>query len=98
MEKQLKKYREWQVQNHKWELCCDIEDTNSLYIQWHELSKKERMHWIGVYGVDCEDMFNEFATKECKVDTAVLCPDLKLRDIIDWPEGFCMLVFKTKDN
>ncbi len=97
MQEQLNKYREWQRQNPEWELCCDIEDTNSLYIQWNDLSKEERMHWIGLYGVGGEEAFEEFGISICKVQEAVLCTDLKLRDVKDWPHGFCMLVFKT-DN
>ena len=95
MEEQLKKYREWQKQNQEWELCCDVTDTDALYIQWGELPKRERMSWIGTYGRCAEDAFNEFATKKCKVERAVLCPDMQLRGVLDWPHGFCMLVFKT---
>ena len=97
MNEQLSKYRDWQKENSEWELCCDINDTDSLYIQWEELSKRVRMSWIGTYRAGAKDAFEEFATKKCKVETAVLCPDMQLRNVLDWQPGFCMLVFKT-DN
>jgi len=95
MEEQLEKYRQWQKENPAWELICDMPETESLYIQWNELPKAERMHWIGTYRESSKDAFEEFGVKRCKVKTAVLCPDLRLLDPLDWPEGFCMLVFKT---
>lgn len=95
MENQLKKYRDWQKENPEWELCCDVDDAESLYVQWDELPKSERMFWVGTYGVESKDAFEEFATKQCKVKTAVLCPNLQLLEIKAWPHGFCMLVFQT---
>lgn len=97
MKEQLAKYRQWQKRNPEWELCCDIQDTNAMYVQWEELSNRERMSWIGAYRDSAKDAFEEFAIKKCKVEQAVLCPDMQLRDVMDWPHGFCMLVFKT-DN
>ena len=97
MKEQLVKYREWQKQNPEWELCCDIGDTEVLYVQWEELPKRERMSWIGAYRDSAKAAFEEFAVKWCKVQRAVLCPDMQLRDVMDWPHGFCMLAFKT-DN
>lgn len=95
MKQQLEKYRQWQLNNPEWELICDIENTDFLYIQWNELSKRERMSWLGTYRENAKDAFEEFADKKCKVETSVLCPDMKLRNVSDWPNGFCMLVFKT---
>ena len=95
MQKQLAKYREWGKQNPEWELICDIEDSDALYVQWEELTSRERMSWVGTYRTAARDAFEEFAIKRCKVKRAVLCPDMQLRDVMDWPHGFCMLVFKT---
>ncbi len=95
MKKQLTEYRKWQKENPEWELICDRDETESLYVQWHELPKSERMSWIGMYRDCAKEAFEEFSIKECKVDQAVLCPDLKLREVNKWPKGFCMLVFKT---
>lgn len=95
IEEQLKKYREWQKQNPEWELICDIQETKSLYVQWNELPVVERRVWVDNFGDAAKDAFEEFGTKRCKVKTAVLCPDLQLRDVGKWPEGFCMLVFKA---
>ena len=95
MEQQLKKYRQWQKENPEWELICDIDNQDALYVQWHELPKAERMSWIGMYREDPRAVFEEFGTKRCKVSNMVLSPDLTLHKIIDWPEGFCMAVFKT---
>lgn len=95
MEAQLEKYRQWQKEHPEWDLFCDMDDTDHLYVQWNELPKAERMSWIGTYRDSARDAFEEFGTKKCKVEKAVLCPDLKLRNVLDWPPGFCMLVFKT---
>jgi hypothetical protein len=89
MEAKLREYRDWQKQHPEWELCCDIANCE-------ELPKRERMSWIGSYRDAAKDAFEEFAVKRCKVRTAVLCPDMQLREVMDWPHGFCMLVFKTK--
>ena len=97
MEQQLEKYRQWQKEHPEWELVCDIEDSEALYIQWHELPKAERMYWVGFCREDPKGAFEEFGVKRCKIKQAVLCPDLELRNVLAWPEGFCMLVFKT-DN
>ena len=97
MEEQLARYREWQKQNPEWELCCDIQDTDALYVQWEELLNRERKQWISDFHDSAKNAFDEFAIKRCKVQNAVLCPDMQIRDVMDWPNGFCMLVFKT-DN
>ena len=97
IEGQIQKYKEWQQQNPEWELLCDIEDTDALYIQWHELPKAERMSWIGSFRGDPKGAFEEFGIKKCKIPVMCLAPDLKLHDIMDWQPGFCMTVYKT-DN
>ncbi|HUW90043.1 MAG TPA: hypothetical protein VMV43_05935 [Candidatus Nanopelagicaceae bacterium] len=47
---------------------------------------------------DAKECFEEFGTKRCKVENMVLSEDLKLYDILDWPPGFCMSVYKTGDK
>jgi len=94
MKQQLEKYREWQREYPEWQLICDIPETD-LYTQWNELPKAERMSWVGTYGRDAKEAFEEFGVKKCKVPCMVLGPDLHLREISDWPEGFCMTVYKT---
>ena len=91
----LERCREWQKENPDWELCCDIHDSENLYIQWHDLIKNERMSWIGEYGSAAEDAFEEFAIKTCKIKRMVLDEDMKLHDIDDWPYGNAMTVFQT---
>jgi len=95
MKQQLEKYRKWQKEHPEWELICDIPDTDSLYIQWNELSKAERMSWIGTYREGAKDMFEEFGIKRCKVPQMVLGEDLEFYEVSDWPYGFCMTVYKT---
>ena len=53
------------------------------------------MSWIGTYGRCAKDAFEEFATKRCKVECAVLDKDMNLHDILDWPQGKAMMVFRT---
>ena len=85
--------REWQKKNPEWELICDIKNSDNLYVpQWHGLSEKER----GLWGNN-EDYFNECADKKCKVETKVLGEDFKLYDILSWPHGKAMQVFRTKN-
>ncbi len=91
----FEKFREWQKENPEWELCCDIPDTDILYIQWNELPKNERMSWIGTYGRDAKNAFEEFGTKRCKVLAKVLSDKFELHEETDWPYGEAMLVFKT---
>ena len=91
----FEKFRKWQKENSEWELCCDIPNTDIFYIQWNELSKNERMSWIGTYGRGAKDMFEEFGIKRCKVQQKVLDDNLELHEVSDWPCGEAMLVFKT---
>lgn len=92
----IERCREWQKQNPDWELICDIEKTDSLYFQWAELPRKEKMHWIGKYRDAARDAFEEFATKQCKVDHKVLDSTLQLHEPLDWPHGHAMAVYRTK--
>ena len=90
--KMLAEFREWQRLNPEWSLICDIEDTDSLYVQWHELPKPERMSWIGKYGEGGRWAFEEFGNKRCKVERKFLNSCLELVD--EWPEGEAMSVYK----
>jgi hypothetical protein len=93
---QLKIYRAWQQMNPSWELICDIKDRGaSLYIQWDGLPAAEKRLWRRVYREDPQGAFQVFGTNRCKVKQMCLAPDLELHEIMDWPEGFCVLVFKT---
>ncbi len=90
-----KRCKTWQRENPKWELCCDIGNTDRLYVQWDELPKEERMHWIGKYNDCAKDAFEEFGSKQCKVEKRVLDCNMNLHKIEDWPNGHAMTVFKT---
>lgn len=95
-QEQLAIYRNWQKENPEWQLVCDLgEKTSRLYVQWAELPQKEKARWRRIYGIAGRDAYNEFAIKRCKVKHGVLCPDLKVRPIAEWPAGFCMGVYKT---
>ena len=90
----VERCRVWQQANPDWELVCDIEDCDPLYIQWSELPKAERMSWIGSYRSSARDAFEEFGIKRCKVEKKVLNSGLELCD--KWPQGHAMRVFRTK--
>jgi len=94
-QEQVEIYREWQKKNTDWELICDMEETEHLDVQWNELQKAERMHWVGSFREDPKGAFEEFGIKKCKFQSACLAPDLKMYDILNWQPGFCMAVFKT---
>lgn len=83
------------MENPDWELCCDIADTDYLYIQWSELPKRVRMSWVGKYGSGAKEMFEEFGAKACKVECMVLDQNMRLHHLGDWPEGYAMTVFQT---
>ena len=93
----IEQFREWQRQNPDWELVCDMpsEAVDALYVQWSELSKAERMSWIGSYGRSGRDAFEEVGIKRCKVPHMVLGADMELHDITDWPHGEAMTVYQT---
>ena len=96
MQKYVENCRKWQQKNPDWELVCDIPESGSLYIQWHELSKADRMSWVGSYGTEAQAAFEEFGIKECKVETKTLDSEFSLCS--EWPSGPAMLVFRTKIN
>jgi hypothetical protein len=92
----IERCRKWQLENPDWELICDMGSTEHLYVQWNELPKAERMSWIGSYKSDAKDAFEEFATKQCKVEYKVLDNQLNMHDTRNWPAGNTMMIFHTK--
>lgn len=95
MKEFVERCRKWQKENPDWELICDINDTDYLYVQWSELPKSARMSWVGSYGTEAREMFEEYGRKPCKVDCMVLDNDMRLHDLKDWPQGHTMTVFRT---
>lgn len=89
----INKFRAWQKQNPDWQLICDLPEADSLYIQWDEITNRERMRWIGTYRRDAREAFEEFSIKKCKVVKKFLNSDLELCD--EWPQGEAMTVFLT---
>jgi len=89
----VERAREWQKANPEWQLICDIGDTETLYQQWSELPKRERMSWVGKYGESARSAFEEFGTKRCKVESAVLNADMQLCEV--WPMGEAMRAYRT---
>jgi hypothetical protein len=58
----------WCEKHPGWKRICDIEDSNSLYKTWDELSEKEKKSWINYYGVlGAKGAWEEFGHKPCKV-------------------------------
>ena len=93
MEKFIERCRAWQKQNPDWELICDIDDTEYLYVQWSEIPKNVRMSWIGKYSTGAKDMFEEYGSKQCKVERKVLDENMHLVTV--WPRGNAMTVYRT---
>lgn len=92
------KCRDWQKKNRDYELCCDVPDASIHYVQWSELPKAERMSWVGSFGRCAKDAFEEFGTKRCKVEVSVLDCNMNLLDVMSWPPGNAMMVFRTKQD
>lgn len=97
MKKFITRCREWAKNHPGWELICDIEDSGKYYTQWKDLTRKERMYWIGTYRREGKSAFEEFGTKECKVEIGVIDCNMILHEINDWPNGLAMTVLKTAD-
>ncbi len=98
MENSLEKFRKWQRQNPDWELVCDFDgDINSLWVGWPDITKSERMHWIGKYGAEARSAFEEFGTPRPKVEIKTLGEDLRLYPMTEWPADMkAMSVYRTK--
>ncbi|MRY42793.1 hypothetical protein [Clostridium beijerinckii] len=59
---------EWCDKHEGWKRICDIEDSDSLYKNWDELSDKEKKPWIGYYGeFSAESAWRELEKRPCKV-------------------------------
>lgn len=58
---------EWCKKHEGWKRICDIDDSDSLYKTWNDLTEKEQEPWIREYGSSAEGAWGEFARKPCKV-------------------------------
>lgn len=59
---------EWCEKHSGWKRICDIDDSDSLYKTWNDLSKKEKRPWIRDFGeLGAEDAWRELGRKPCKV-------------------------------
>ncbi len=94
----IEQFRNWQTEHPEWQLLCDIADSDALYIQWDKLPKAERMSWIGKYGEDAKEMWEEYGIKKCKVPVMVLSDKLELHEKSDWPHGEAMTVYRVANN
>lgn len=72
-----------------WLRICDMDDTNCYYVQWAELSDRERNSWGSEYA------YNEWATKRKKVKTGFISGKGEFFfDILDVPRWHnSMMVF-----
>ncbi|GAA5416216.1 hypothetical protein Pryu01_01248 [Paraliobacillus ryukyuensis] len=58
----------WCENNKGWARICDIENVDSLYKNWAELSEKEKSYWVKQFGqYDAESAWIEFGKSPCKV-------------------------------
>ena len=63
----LKESLNWCETHPGWKRICDIEDTDSLYKTWDELSDKEKRPWIKEYKSGAEECWGEYGKNPCKV-------------------------------
>lgn len=67
-EQAAEKAIEWCANHPGWKRICDIENSDSLYKVWEELSEKARKSWINEYGeYSAESAWREFGERPCKV-------------------------------
>jgi hypothetical protein len=59
----------WCKNHPGWQRICDIEDPDTLYEQWGDLSPRIRRAWETEYRSDAKDAWQEFGTAKCKVPT-----------------------------
>lgn len=52
---------EWCEHHPKWQRICDIEDSDALMLQWHEIPRRDRKAWIERYGDSAEDAWLEYS-------------------------------------
>lgn len=90
----IQKFREWAAKNPDWKLICDMteEENESLYEQWNELPKNERMSWIGRFGSEAHRAFEEFGIKRCKVERRFLNEQMEICS--EWPTGCAMTIYR----
>lgn len=80
---------EWCKKHPAWLRICDLGNTDCYYVQWAELSDRERERWGSEYA------YNEFATKRQKVKTGHVSGKGEFfSDILDVPRWHnSMMVF-----
>lgn len=80
---------DWCAKHPAWIPICDLDDTNCYYVQWDELSDRERRRWGSEYA------YNEFATKRRKVKVGFVSGKGEFfADILDVPRWHnSMMVF-----
>lgn len=80
---------EWCKSHPAWVRICDLGNTDCYYVQWGELSDRERASWGSEYA------YNEFATKRKKVRTGHISGKGEFfEDILDVPRWHnSMMVF-----
>jgi len=67
-EQASQKALEWCKKHKGWQRICDIENSDSLYKTWDELSERIRKTWIEEFGKSCaESAWKEFGARPCKV-------------------------------
>jgi len=89
----IEKFRAWAKNNPGWELICDMEDSDQYYGSWSDLSKTERMSWVGIHGRYAKNAWREFGIRRCKVTTRFL--NDKLEVCTKFPAGQAMMIFFT---
>lgn len=79
-----------------WEMICNIEDSDSLYYTWDDLTKREKNLWIRDFGkYSAKDAWEEFGIAKCKVPTGFVADDGKFyKSIMDLKNKNFMMVFK----
>lgn len=89
VEQASKHASEWCKKHPAWMRICDLDDTDCYYVQWNELSERERNYW------GSEDAYNELATKRQKVKTGHISGKGEFfSDILDVPRWHnSMMVF-----
>lgn len=56
----------WCEKHPAWMRLCDIDNIAQFYVQWHELSEKEKHLW------GSESAYNDFGSKKPKVKTGFI--------------------------
>lgn len=90
---------EWCRNHIGWERICDIEDADSLYKTWDELSERKKNPWIRKFGLlGAKEAWGEFGDQPCKVQYGFISGEGKFyKDILDVPLSHgLMQIFKVK--